>query len=46
MKKLDWKLLLGFDQVASDRDRKTLSASRIGGKIGGKTMVIGPRETK
>jgi hypothetical protein len=46
MKKLDWKVLLGFDQVASDRDRKALNSTRIGGKIGGKNLLTGPQEAK
>jgi hypothetical protein len=36
MKPLDWKKLLGFEQVAADRDRRALTTSRIGGKIGDK----------
>jgi hypothetical protein len=39
MKKLDWNKLLGFDQVSSDRDRKALTTTRIGGKIGDKGMI-------
>jgi hypothetical protein len=40
MKKLDWTLLLGFDQVVGERDRKALGNTRIGGKIGGKGMEL------
>jgi hypothetical protein len=36
MKKLDWTKLLGFDQIASERDRKSPSDRRISGKIGTK----------
>jgi hypothetical protein len=43
MKKLDWNKLLGFDQVNAERDRKALTTTRIGGKIGDKGMVIPPR---
>jgi hypothetical protein len=39
MKKLDWKQLLGFDQVTEERDRKSLASSRFGGKIGVKVMI-------
>jgi hypothetical protein len=40
MKKLDWNQLLGFEQVVSERDRETLTKTRIGGKIGGKGMEM------
>jgi hypothetical protein len=40
MKTLDWTRLLGFDQVASERDRTALGNTRIGGKIGGKGMEL------
>jgi hypothetical protein len=39
MKKLDWKQMLGFDQVAGERDRNSLVSSRLGGKIGVKVMI-------
>jgi hypothetical protein len=37
MKKLDWTKLLGFDQLACDRDRIAIRNSRLAGKIGSKT---------
>jgi len=40
MKKLDWTLLLGFEQVVSERDCKALANTRIGGKIGGKGIDL------
>jgi hypothetical protein len=39
MKKLDWNLLLGFDQLRTEGDRMALAKTRIGGKIGDKGCV-------
>jgi hypothetical protein len=39
MKKLNWKRLLGFDQLRTEGDRAALANSRIGGKIGDKGCV-------
>jgi hypothetical protein len=40
MKKLDWTLLLGFEQVVRERDCKPLANSRIGSKVGGKGIDL------